>query len=60
MTTLLIPVTPAITSTISRARATAHRAMAAAALRSDSSLGVRLARYNGHMTKARAIAGGAL
>lgn len=60
MTTLLIPVTPAITSTINRTRAAAHRAMAAAALRSDSSLGVRLARYNSHMTKARAIAGGAL
>ena len=60
MTTLSIPVTTAVTSTINRARAAAHRAMAAAALRSDSSLSVRLARYNSHLTKARAIAGGAL
>lgn len=35
-------------------RADAHRAMARAALRSDSSLSVRRNRYNQHMTKARA------
>lgn len=34
---------------------TAHRRMAIAALRADSSLSVRLARYNAHMTKARAL-----
>ena len=31
------------------------RAMAVAALRSDSSLSTRLHRYNAHMTKARAL-----
>lgn len=36
-------------------RASAHRAMAVAALRSDSSLSTRLHRYNAHMTKARAL-----
>ena len=36
-------------------RAAAHRAMAIAALRADSSLSVRLKRYNEHMTKARAL-----
>lgn len=36
------------------ARADAHRAMARAALRSNSSLSVRRNRYNQHMTKARA------
>lgn len=36
-------------------RAGAHRAMAIAALRSDSSLSVRLRRYNQHMAKARAL-----
>jgi hypothetical protein len=35
--------------------AAAFRAMAFAALRADSSLSVRLARYNAHMTKARAL-----
>lgn len=36
-------------------RAAAYRAMARAALRSDSSLSVRLSRYNAAMTKARAL-----
>lgn len=36
-------------------RASAHRAMALAALRADSSLSVRLRRYNAAMTKARAL-----
>ena len=36
-------------------RASAHRAMAVAALHSDSSLSSRLRRYNAHMTKARAL-----
>lgn len=36
-------------------RAAAYRAMARAALRSDSSLAVRLARYNSAMAKARAL-----
>ena len=42
-------------------RAAAHRAMALAALHADSSLATRLARYNSHMSKARALesAGGA-
>jgi len=39
----------------SKARAAAHRAMALAALRADSSLSVRLTRYNDHMAKARAL-----
>lgn len=38
-----------------RERASAHRSMALAALRSDSSLAVRLARYNQHMTTARSL-----
>lgn len=42
-------------------RALAHRRMALSALRANSSLSVRLARYNTHMTQARALeqAGGA-
>ncbi len=57
MTTLSLP----ITAQINRARSAAHKAMAYAALRSNSSLNVRLARYNNHMNKARAIqAGGAV
>tara|TARA_R110000868_G_scaffold25955_1_gene100541 strand:- start:6546 stop:7010 length:465 start_codon:yes stop_codon:yes gene_type:complete len=42
--------------------ADAYKAMALAALRADSSLSVRLARYNSHMAKARALeaAGGAV
>ena len=56
MKTLSLP----IAAKIKRNRIAAHKAMAAAALRADSSLNVRLARYNNHMSKARAIAGGAL
>ncbi len=43
-------------------KAAAHRAMAIAALHADSSLSVRLKRYNAAMAKARALeaAGGAL
>ncbi len=37
------------------ARAAAHKAMALAALRANSSLSTRLARYNNHMAKARAL-----
>jgi hypothetical protein len=37
------------------ARAAAHRAMARAALFSDSSAAVRLKRYNHHITKARTL-----
>ena len=36
-------------------RAAAHRRMAIAALHADSSLSTRLARYQHHMTKARAL-----
>lgn len=45
----------------SKNRAAAHRAMALAALHANSSLATRLARYNVHMAKARALeaAGGA-
>ncbi|SFY19767.1 hypothetical protein SAMN03159390_04223 [Pseudomonas sp. NFACC49-2] len=45
----------------SKKRAAAHRAMALAALHANSSLATRLARYNAHMVKARALeaAGGA-
>lgn len=39
----------------SKARAAAHRAMALAALRADSSLSVRLKRYNAAMARARAL-----
>ncbi|SDK68176.1 hypothetical protein SAMN05216189_104719 [Pseudomonas delhiensis] len=39
----------------SKARAAAHRAMALAALRSNSSLSVRLARYNHHRAIQRAL-----
>lgn len=39
----------------SKIRAAAHRAMARAALHADSSLRSRLARYNSHMEKARAL-----
>ncbi|WP_349618083.1 hypothetical protein [Azotobacter salinestris] len=39
----------------SKSRAAAHRAMAIAALRADSSLSVRLARYNEHMAIARSL-----
>lgn len=36
-------------------RAAAHRAMAMAALHADSSVSVRLRRYNAHMAKARVL-----
>lgn len=39
----------------SRIRAAAHRAMALAALHANTSLATRLARYNAHMSKARAL-----
>lgn len=39
----------------SKIRAAAHRALALAALHADSSLRTRLARYNDHMAKARAL-----
>ena len=39
----------------SKIRAAAHRAMALAALHANSSLATRLARYNSHMAKARAL-----
>lgn len=39
----------------SRLRAAAHRRMAFAALRADSSASVRLSRYQHHMAKARAL-----
>ena len=39
-------------------RAAAHRRMALAALRADTSLRTRLTRYQQHMTKARALEGG--
>ncbi|MCE8050269.1 hypothetical protein HOP61_03045 [Halomonas daqingensis] len=39
------------------ARASAHRAMARAALFADSSAAVRLKRYNTHMAKARRLEG---
>lgn len=45
------------TLSLSRCRAAAHRAMALAALRADSSLRHRLARYNHHMSKARHLEG---
>lgn len=42
-------------SLLSRHIAAAHRRMAIAALRADSSASVRLSRYNAHMSKARAL-----
>jgi len=39
----------------SKVRALAHRRMALNALRADSSLSVRLKRYNDHMTIVRAL-----
>lgn len=47
--------TPMHTLIPSRLRAAAHRRMAFAALRADSSAATRLARYQHHMTKARAL-----
>ncbi|MFC0667970.1 hypothetical protein ACFSKY_09225 [Azotobacter chroococcum] len=46
---------PALNPSALRQRASAHRAMAMAALRANSSLSVRLSRYNDHMAKARAL-----
>ena len=48
--------------TPSKIRAFAHRRMALSALRADSSLSVRLKRYNAHMEQARTLeaAGGAV
>lgn len=46
---------PARNPSALRNRAAAHRAMALTALRADSSLSVRLARYNAAMAKARAL-----
>lgn len=56
MLTLSLP----LPARIKRDRIQSHKAMAYAALHADSSLKVRLERYNHHMNKARAIAGGAL
>lgn len=56
MKTLSLP----IAAKIKRGRIAAHKAMARAALHADSSLSTRLNRYNEHMSKARAIAGGSL
>ncbi len=42
----------------SKIRAAAHRAMALAALHANSSLSVRLKRYNAHMQAARALEAG--
>lgn len=53
MKTLSLP----FSAKIKRKRIAAHKAMAYAALHADSSLNVRLARYNNHMSKARALAG---
>ncbi|MDV7210762.1 hypothetical protein [Azotobacter beijerinckii] len=39
----------------SKSRAAAHRAMALAALHADSSLSVRLSRFNRHMAIARSL-----
>ena len=39
----------------SKIRAAAHRAMALAALRANSSLSVRITRYNNHMAIARSL-----
>ncbi|MGV8860837.1 MAG: hypothetical protein ACOH2O_13435 [Pseudomonas sp.] len=41
-------------SSVTSGKAAAHRAMAIAALHADSSLSVRLKRYNAHMEQARA------
>lgn len=43
------------TLNLSEKRAAAHRAMAMAALRADSSLSVRMRRYNHHMQLARSL-----
>ena len=46
---------PALNPSALRQCAAAHRAMALAALRADSSLSVRLRRYRDHMDKAHAL-----
>jgi hypothetical protein len=46
---------PARNPSTASTRAAAHRAMALAALHADSSLSVRLKRYNDQMAKARAL-----
>jgi hypothetical protein len=46
--------------TVRTIRAAAHRRMAIAALHADTSLKTRLTRYQQHMTKARALEGGAV
>lgn len=45
---------PSVPTSLLR-KITAHRRMAIAALRADSSASVRLARYNAHMSKADAL-----
>ncbi|SFB31923.1 hypothetical protein [Azotobacter beijerinckii] len=47
---------PALNPSVLRQRASAHRAMALAALHADSSLFVRLSRFNRHMAIARSLA----
>ena len=47
--------TPMTTLIPSKIRAIAHRRMALSALRANSSLSVRLKRYNDHMSQARAL-----
>lgn len=49
------PMRHVLTLNPSKSRAAAHRAMALAALHADSSLSVRLKRYNAQMAKARAL-----
>ncbi|SER19314.1 hypothetical protein SAMN04244573_03068 [Azotobacter beijerinckii] len=46
---------PALNLSALRQRASAHRAMALAALHADSSLSVRLRRFNRHMAIARSL-----
>lgn len=60
MKTLSLPIAANIAAMNKRGRIAAHKKMAYAALHADSSLKTRLNRYNDHMNKARAIAGGAL
>ena len=57
-----VPMKHARNPSTPNSHADAYKAMALAALRADSSLSVRLARYNHHMAKARALeaAGGAV
>ena len=47
--------TPARSPSALQDRAAAHRAMAVAALRANSSLSVRLKRYNHHINVARSL-----